>query len=497
MKSLRFILMALIMSGYSRAADLITSYIVLTNNPTTNAQTITINGTTKSWTNSVTSSPGTLIPTTNTVANSATNLLNHLTIYRVSTAHYLSQTTPTNVTLRGAAGEALTVTLAGGWGFVTNSTQTVATPSYLVRVPLSISVASNEQTIASLLVKGLSDYSTNSFDTNSTSLANYVSKGAHAQQTVIAPTFLVQGGISNTLGIVGGGISNVTISGTVVALTNGYFTNTVLASPISTNGANYGNAFRSPGSYPNSDQFGSGAQVAGGNSIAVGPNAVSVTNGTAIGYLASAGTNGVAVGSGADSSGSIYSVAIGQNSAANAASNSMALGQSSVASHSFSTALGYGAQTTSNAQVMVGSSSLTVTVPGMLWVTGTQTNTTLTGTNVINGRVDFKSRANTSPANGNNSGVVLGTNVFVRISGPTTIGAYAGFAAEQDGSWHIVSFTGAITNTFYNSSGLEATAANRITTGTGGDLSLTNNPLVVLMVYDAATSRWIINSLLR
>jgi len=189
-------------------------------------------------------------------------------------------------------------------------------------------------------------------------------------------------------------------------------------------------------------------------------------------------------------------MAIGSSSAASGY-NSMAIGNSSSVTHSNSTVIGPLAVSTADNQVLLGSDAQTVELHGTVIVAGATTNVTMRGTNVINGRLDFKSRANTSPANGNNSGVILGTVVFVRISGPTTIGAYAGFAAEQDGSWHIVSFTGAVTNTFYNASGLEATAANRITTGTGGDLSYTNNPLVVLMVYDAATSRWIINSLLR
>jgi hypothetical protein len=146
---------------------------------------------------------------------------------------------------------------------------------------------------------------------------------------------------------------------------------------------------------------------------------------------------------------------------------------------------------------MLGPSTFTVSIPGVLAISGTQTNTQWTGTNILNGRLDLKSRANTGLANGNNAAVVLGTNVYIRLSGATTIGVVCGFAAEQDGSFHIVEIGGAVTNTIANQSGVDPAAANRIVTGTGGDVSFTNSPTVIQVIYNATDSRWKIVSFLR
>lgn len=121
----------------------------------------------------------------------------------------------------------------------------------------------------------------------------------------------------------------------------------------------------------------------------------------------------------------------------------------------------------------------------------TTSNNVFRGTNVINGRIDFTSRANTSLADGNNSGVVLGTNVYVRLSGHSAACTNAGFVAEQDGSFHILEFDNPVNNlTILNNSGLDAAAANRITTGTGGDLNFTNNPVIIQVIYNATAARW-------
>lgn len=122
---------------------------------------------------------------------------------------------------------------------------------------------------------------------------------------------------------------------------------------------------------------------------------------------------------------------------------------------------------------------------------GTATNNTWTGTNVLNGRLDLTPRANTALANGYNSGTVLGTNVYIRCSGPTAAYTNAGFAAAVDGTWHKVQFDNpGLSYTLLPESGLEATAANRILTGTGALLNSTNNPAVAELMYDGAASRW-------
>jgi len=168
---------------------------------------------------------------------------------------------------------------------------------------------------------------------------------------------------------------------------------------------------------------------------------------------------------------------------------SLALGAQASAGYTNFTALGAGATTTETNQVRLGTSSETVSIPGKLEA-ASQTNSTFRGTNILNGDLSLTRRANSSPVNGDNSGVVLGTNVVISITGPTTIGAYAGFAAERSDNYHFVRFSGAVTNIIRNQSGAEATAANRIITGTGGDLSLTNEPSWVQIIRNGSSDRW-------
>jgi len=496
------------------AVELVTATISITNTPTTNAQTLTVNGSTRTWTNSASGSPSTLIPVTNSPASSASVLLNHLTQYPFNAGHYESQTATTNVTIRGRVGEVMTVTVAGGWAEISYITNTVQSPTFLVRIPISVETPTNGTNIASGLVDAIGNYATNSVRTNSVGLSNYITKGASPTQTVASPMVLWS------------------FRGTNTGLIGGTYTSPTLINPASTNLINYGNAIRSEGAGGNSFQIGSNAQALsiqtiaiGNNSIATGTLAMAIgiaavatnqssmavgngarattNNATAIGQGAIASGNGaVAIGlptASADSSVAIgtqdslasgyAAIAIGATAVATAHS-SIAIGNTAAATFSNSVAIGSQAATTTTNQVMAGTSSHTVVVPGLLAISGTQTNTTFRGTNVLNGRLDFTSRANAGLANGNNAAVVLGTNVYIRLSGATTIGVVCGFAAEQDGSWHIVEISGAITNTIANQSGVDPTAANRIVTGTGADISFTNSPTIIQVIYNAADSRW-------
>lgn len=488
MNRLTAILFVFFAAFCSQAADRITATIAVTNAPLGNTNSITINASTRTFTNSVTGSPGTLVQETNSVPWTATNLINQLTDYRVSQFHFLGQSASNNVRITGTVGEALTVTLAGGWGTVTYSTQNV-TIANVVRVPMSVEFDTNRAWIASLLVTGLSDYATNGFATNATALANYVSKGASALQTISAPLQ-----VSGTLGVSVASITNAsfynaTNRGYVVALTNGYWTNGTLGSPKFTNAVNYGNAISSPGDGTSSEQFGAGAHArndydtafgatalaTNGSAAAFGYGANAFSGGTAIGSLSTANTNSAAVGYGALASG-IENVVIGPNSDDDGYANVIIIGDS--------------INGVANNQVIIGGTSQTVTIGGPI-VGATTTNTTLRGTNVINGRIDYTSRANTGLANGNNAGVVLGTNVFLRLSGPTGNYTLNGFAAEQDGSFHILELDNPTSSiTVANNSGTDPTAANRITTGTGADVTITNNPAFLQVIYNTTASRW-------
>ena len=429
-----------------------------------------------------------MIQQTNSVPWTATNLINQLTDYRISQFHFLGQSASNNVRITGAVGEALTVTLAGGWGTVTYSTQNV-TIANVVRVPMSVEYDTNRAWIASLLTTGLNDYATNQFATNATLLGNYLSKGASALQTVASP---VQ--FSGTAGISKGNATNLALinatnSGYVVALTNGYWTNATLGSPKMTNAVNYGAAISSPGTGTSSEQFGAGAYArndydtafgatalaTNGSAAAFGYGATAFAGGSAIGNLSTANTNSAAVGYGSRAAG-IENVVIGPNSDDDGFANVILLGDSITA--------------TADNQVIIGGSSQAVTIGGPI-VSPTATNSTFRGTSTINGRIDLTSGARTTLANGYNSGTVLGTNAYLRLSGASAACTNAGFAAGVDGTIYVLQIENpGLSYTVLNESGLEATAANRVLTGTGALANSTNNPVMMGLIYDGTASRY-------
>ena len=127
---------------------------------------------------------------------------------------------------------------------------------------------------------------------------------------------------------------------------------------------------------------------------------------------------------------------------------------------------------------------------GLTNVTGT--NTTLTSTTTVTGSAALTRANHTSLANGNNSGVDFGTKVFAKIkAGPTAAFAICGIAGGADGRILTVYNATGQDMTIPNDSGLEATAANRIYTNTGGTLTITANGFVQL-IYDSEDSRWVV-----
>lgn len=479
MKLLRSILLVLLLTLPAAAVEIVTVTVTVTSAPNGNTNKITWQGSVRTFTNSISASPSTLIQQTNTPANTATQLLNHFTTYIASGGARLSITNATNFVAIGAPGVVQAVTIAGGWAGVTYTTNTVTSATPVI-VPISVYPSAAVRTnVASGIVEAISS-ATNSLGTNDTALANYLSKGAHASQTVTAPVRL----------------NSVTSIGSLGVSTGGVFYGPIFHAPQMTNGSNFGKSFASFSSDGLAQQFGSSAIAQGAESLAVG-TATFATNGgaTAIGSHAQAFYRGTSVGGSAVAN--TNDVAIGSAAIANAGDGGIAIGGGAdIGGFLNSIIIGAGIVNDASNQVVLGSGTQIIKFAGPI-VGATETNTTWKGTNVMNGRLDFKSRANTSLANGNNAGVILGSNVYVRLSGATTIAAIAGFAAEQDGSFHVVQFTGAITNTFLNESGVDATAANRIVTGIGADLSLTNTPLVLSMIYDATASRWRIVGFLR
>lgn len=492
----------LLVSLPALAANYITISVTFTNIPAT-GDTFVRNATTARWTNGPIDTVNFI--QTNGIAGSATNLWRFLGAN--NSALYSRMANATNVTVSGSE---LAANITGTYATVTTNSA-VQTNNIIVTVPLVNHSLTNATNIASYLALGISDYSTNAFATNSVALSNYVTL-LH-QQTLfnkVATNFTVQGGTVTNATIT----NAAAINGVLVGLTNG-----ILHSPVITNSTLYAtNGFitnifalnltatnlSSPGTGALSEKLGTNSFATGLKSLAIGANArasneVAVAVGEsslADAYGASAFGQGAAATNYAATAIAVGALAGGTNSIAAGvesgatASDSSAFGTSSSASHTRATAIGVQAATTTTNQVRLGTSSETVSVAGDLQVVGSATNLTIRGTNVINARIDFTSRANTGLANGNNAGVLLGTNTYIRLSGASTIATIAGFESEQDGSFHVVEVSGAVTNIIANESGVDPTAANRITTGTGGDITLTNNPTFLHLLYNSTASRW-------
>ena len=479
---------------------MITATVTLTNNPVGNTNTITINGSTRTWTNSIVSSPSTLIHDTNAVSIATTNLLNHLSLYPPVAGQILGQTVSTNIYLRALPGRSLAITIAGGWAGVTYTTNTV-TDATIVRVPITVEAATNQTNIASYLASAL-NLSTNALATNSTTASNFITKGASPPQ-YITSELRISGNVNN-------GTGNFSVSNLV----------------------NSGNALRSSGSGGNSLQVGSNAVASGSHSMAIGNDAVAnsanalalgigaiATNasvvavgksaygtgqgavvigenslaaveGVSIGAGTEAGSAGIAIGAGAITQ-ATNAVAVGSASGATK-DTSTAIGYAATAAYTNSTAVGASATTTAAYQVRLGTATETVSIPGMLHVSGTVTNATLRGTNIINGQTVFTPTSNTGLANGYNSAVAVAA-AYVKFSGPSAAYTNVGFSAANimNGRRHLCQFDNpGLSLTILHDSGLDAGDTNRIYTGTGALINSTNNPAFLDMIYDTAVSRW-------
>jgi hypothetical protein len=511
MKLLRFIL-PLLVAFPALAIDRITLTLTVTNVPVT-SNSLTINASTRYWTNAQSST--TFATNLTGLGPATTNLFNQIAANAYSGPLILRWVNTNQIQLIGTLGGALTASESGNWSSLVLSTQS-GPSTFTALYPMENIVGTTNRTNqASALVSGLSAYSTNAFATNANALSNHITKGVSPRQH-IASQLQVNGGLY----------------GVIAAVTNGYGTNQVFDSPKTTNLVNYGNAIRSEGTGGNSFQAGSNALAQGANSMAIGNGAVAANqystalgtsanatniNTTAVGYAATASTNyATAVGSGATAS-AYGAIAIGEGTTASGASSiiigdtdatasefgsiaigvaavssggkSIAVGVQSSATHTNSTALGYSATTTTTNQIRLGTSAETVSVPGVLSA-ASQTNSVLRGTNVVNGRVDLTARANTSLVNGYNSGVVVGTNAYIRFSGPSGAYTNAGFVAPGGPQFFVAQFDNpGLSFTLLNESGLEATPENRILTGTGALLNSTNNPVMATFIYDDSASR--------
>lgn len=482
----------------SRAADVITATVTVTAG-TTNGQTITVNSNVRTWTNSVVV-PATQILTNSTIGGAATNL--YLQVAgNPFTGLSLARSGTTGITLQTAPGGALSVSLSAGWGTVVLSTNST-TSAVVVRVPYTVEGAAQQTNITSGIVTMVgAAQNTNVLYESAPAMVNFVGR-TNAQSVGGNKTYTGTNVYSNAASIFYlGTISNAAgISGTLNSVTNGSLWSPGLSSPNLTNAINRGNPFSSPGNSTLSEQFGSGASASAIGALAVGAQAL------ALGFTSAAvGNNAVAAGSTSTAMGTsaaatnANSTAVGNTAIANAA-NSTALGASSTASNANSTAIGYNAHTTAANQVMLGDSGsgIDTWVSGNLTVVGNQTNLHAMGTNTFAAGADisFGRYALSSLANGINQDIVVGTNVFVEVSGPTGAFSIEGIAGGRDGKLvFILNQTGQNMTiaTEGGATGNDPTAANRIISLSGADRATTGNGAAMLL-YSGASSRWILMS---
>lgn len=513
----------------SAASQRITATITVTNTPAF-PNTVTVNGNVRTWTNSITGSPSTTFLIGSDRLVSATNMANGISVTKYGGMSSTFQN-GSNIVLLGDVDQAMAITFSGTFASLTLSTQVVTTMTG-VRVPVSGEPTASQRTnITSLLLTALQDYPTNTMTQTAIGWTNFLGTTNLQTISVGQKTWLntnlftnsqwMDGIASNiTLVLAKGTITNASLLNVQLTngsldgfnlgkMTNGYFTNSILGNPTFTNAVNYGLPFSSRGAGGSlSESYGSSSEATASFATSLGWFAVSYAQyGTAIGAASKAYTLGsTAIGASAQvDTNSGYGTALGYNAQVLNASNSMAFGKNAIVQNTTnsivigvgasinkltnSMAIGNGAAGIAHNQIMLGGAGINTYVQNILTVAGATTNLTIAGTNVWNGSLAFKSTANAILANGDNVPFPLGTNVFTRLSGATTIANLQGFTEEPDGAFHIIKITGSITNRIYNELG-GAPAAQRINTGTGGDLISTNSPTWLEVIYDATAARW-------
>lgn len=425
----------------SHAASRITALVTVTNK-TVNGDTFTVNGTTRTWTNSV-FIPSTQVLTNYTGSTAKTNLTSQIGSYPFTSVTLVDNGT-NSFKLIGASDIVMTISVSSAYATVAYSTQAVAALK-AVRVPVSGEPTAGVQNeIASGLVDALNDKATNAILQSSIVASNLV--GLTNSQTISGAKTLTGAFTANSassikstnLYSIGGSLFIQTGHGTGTTNTWGLVNNgTGLALSWAQltggggSGYDFGNIFNSDGSITfNGSMVITGAVVA---------SSLILTNGGLVGDL-SGGTN-------------------------------------------------------LSAPKLVGLvPDLSLTNRALTNFSAYAASYQSTNTYVAGADLAFTRFAVTALANGNNAAVPVGTNVFIEVSGPTgafTINGINAVNAQRDGKIiYIVNQTGQ-NMTIAHQSGTDPTAANRIITMTGADRATTGNGTATL-IYSASASRWLL-----
>ena len=387
------------------AADRITLTIVLTNAPT-DADTITVNATARTW---KTNSSAVQITLTNSIGANATNLYNHVAANPFTGPLVLLRSGTNGVQLVGQVGQAVVASISAAYASLTYATQAVQTAS-VVRVPITIEpVASSRTNIASLLVSNVFNLglSTNLVLPGSTAMSNFVNTST-AQTVAGVKTF------TDYTDLYGANLTN----GTLLYVHTNSGINFLEGSALymQTNVSIFDAAVIDKWRFSSIERTNSitvfsdltnkiNARVTGENSWTGTNTFTRITNSTWVGgtitnatiygvtgtltngyyaspILSNAVHRGVAIQTYTDDSRNVQigggavitnlfvnSVAIGQDAHVGG-DESVALGQLALSKHNTAAALGYGATTTADNQVRLGTSAEQVSAPGSAAVGG-------------------------------------------------------------------------------------------------------------------------------
>lgn len=530
-KILAFLLLAL---AFPALGQRVTLTVTVTNRAVT-TNSLTIGSAFRYFTNAQSST--TFATNLTSINATKTNVFNQIAAFPY-TAITL-QDVGTNSFRLVASASSLASALGGTWGYITTNSGVGPSNSVPMIYPFSTILGTTNQTNqGSAIVDGLSNYTTNSVSTNAISLGNYLTKGASTQQVVI-----------------GSAQFNGTLRAAAVAFTNGFTSALTNINPVTSNLVNHGNAIRSGGPGGNSFQLGSNAWALGTRSTAIGNGAFATnTDSMAIGTSAiasnlstiaigvsaraygdyavtlgqeSVATNeGLALGFGARAEG-LRSIAVGVDAVAYSENsiaitrdssalgygsivlghgagatkiNSMAIGQNASATHSNSTAIGQpdhagtAVATGETNQVRLGTANHTVSIPGQLLISGTQSNTTFRGTNIAAGSWSFPRFDLTTLGAGNNLAVPVGTNRFIRFgAGPasaaTIVGMVGGATTGGLDGQDVVAFNDTGYGLTFAVNSVDPVPANRINTPSGADISIPDQGWAQF-IYDGTDARW-------
>jgi hypothetical protein len=440
-------LIALLLSAALTQAAYVTIDVTFTNTPAT-GDTATRNGTTATWTNGTPNTVSWI--QTNGIAGSATNFSRWLSANFA--VLYTRMTSATNVKVSGVD---LALSISGAYAsLATNSAPD--TNFHAIFIPWDTQpYATNRTNDANELIYGLNKYVTsNLFSEGSAALGNYVS--LIATQTVknkILTNSTLQGGSASNVTLV----NIATASGTIGSLTNG-----ILQSPKLTNAS---------GTF-------SGIEVS--NAIV---QSLVATNPTVYGSLSASAST---ANPGYASLGALVWFWVADTNGA------FWLENTDNGDIPFRLDATSGGGTTFTLPLVVSNSatfSLGLTASNVVSRTSlTATNLTLGGTNYWHGDISFTPRVYTSLVNGDNTDLDYGTNAAIYASGGTTTVNLHSFVEGRTYQRLRMRMSGATNHIIFNESGTEGTATRRITTGTGGNLTLTNQPAWAEFEYTG--SRW-------